>query len=99
MSLVKTAKPNGSHAGKLLQDCFKNLERPRNHQLLNTLTNFGMKSQENMRDCLRRAKELQLNLIDVGEIVSDQMLCSVVLKVMRNRFDRMWLHESLDEGR
>ena len=45
-----------------------------------------MYSQESMRDYLMEAEELQLTLIDVGENVSDQMLCSVVLKGLLNRF-------------
>ena len=77
LSLVKTAKPNGTQAWKLLQDCFKSRERPRIHQLLNKLTNLRMNSQESMSDCLMRVEELQLNLTDVGENVSGQMLCSV----------------------
>ena len=47
-----------------------------------------MYSQESMRDYLIRAEELQLNLTDVGENVSDQMLCSVVLKGLPNSFAR-----------
>ena len=86
LSLVKTAKPNGTQAWKLLQDCFKSRERPRIHQLLNKLTNLKMYSQESMRDYLMRTEELQLNLTDVGENVSDQMLCSVVLKGLPNSF-------------
>ena len=46
-----------------------------------------MYSQESMRDYLMRAEELQLNLIGVGENVSDQMLCSVVLKGLPNSFE------------
>ena len=45
LSLVKTAKPNGTQAWKLLQDGFKSRERPRIHQLLNKLTNLNMYSQ------------------------------------------------------
>ena len=86
LSLVKTAKPSGTQAWKLLQDCFKSRQRPRIHQLLNKLTNLKMYSQESMRDYLMRAEELQLNLTDVGENVSDQMLCSVVLKGLPNSF-------------
>ena len=51
---------------------------PRSHQLLNKLTNIRMTSQESMRDYLMRTEEL--NLTNVEETVSDQMLCSVVLK-------------------
>ena len=86
LSLVKTAKPNGRQAWKLLQDCFKSRERPRIHQILNKLTNLKMYSRESMRDYLMRAEELQLNLTDVGENVSDQILCSVVLKGLPNSF-------------
>ena len=50
LGLVKTAKPNGTQAWKLLQDCSKSRERPHIHQLLNELTNLRMYSQESMRD-------------------------------------------------
>ena len=86
VSLVKIAKPNGTLAWKLLNDCFKSRERPRIHQLLNKLTNLRLESQEKVRDYLIRAEELQLNLTDVGENISDQMLCSVVLKGLPSRF-------------
>ena len=86
LGLVKTAKPSGTQAWKLLQECFKSRERPRIHQHLNKLTNIKMYSQESMRDYLMRAEELQLNLTDVGENVSDRMLCSVVLKGLPNSF-------------
>ena len=45
-----------------------------------------MYSQESMRDYLMRAEELQLNLSDVGENVSDQMLCSLVLRGLPKSF-------------
>ena len=86
LSFVKTVKPNGTQAWKLLQDCFKSREDPRIHQLWNKLTNLRLNSQESMRDYLMRAEKLQLNLTDVGENVSEQMLCSVVLKGLPNSF-------------
>ena len=45
-----------------------------------------MNSQEIMRDYLMRAEELQLNLSDVRENVSNQILCSVVLEGLPNSF-------------
>ena len=69
-----------------MQDCFKSRERPRIHQLLNKLTILRMNSQKSMRDYLMRVEELQLKLTAVGENVSDQMLCSVVLKGLPNSF-------------
>ena len=39
-----------------------------------------------MRDFLMRAEELQLNLTDVGENFSDQMLCSVVVRGLPKSF-------------
>ena len=86
MNLVKTAKHNGTQAWKHLQDCFKSRGRPRINQRLNKLTNLRMNSQESMGDYLMRAEELHLNLTDVGENVSDQMLCAVVLKGLPNSF-------------
>ena len=83
---MRSAKPNGSLASKLLNDCFRSTKGPRIHQLLNKLTNLRLESQEKVRDYLIRAEELQLNLTDVGENISDQMLCSVVLKGLPSRF-------------
>ena len=74
LSSVKTAKPNGAQPWELLQECFKSRERPRIHHFLNKLTNLRMNSLESMLDYLIRAEKLQLNLIDVAETVSDQML-------------------------
>ena len=71
---------------KVFQDCFKRRERPRIHQRLNKLPNPRMISQGSMRECSMSAEELQFKLTDVGENVSDQMLCSVVLKDLRNKF-------------
>ena len=71
LSLVKTAKPNGTQSWELLQDCFKSRECPRIHELLNKLTNIRTTSQECLRYNLKRAEELKLYLINVGENVSD----------------------------
>ena len=76
----------GTQAWKLLQDCPKSCERPRTHQLSNNLTNLRMNSRESIRDSLMRTEELQPNRTDVGKNVSDQMLCSVVLKSLPNSF-------------
>ena len=65
---------------------FKSRERPRIHRLLNKLTNLRMNSTGGMRDSLMRAEEFQLNLTDVGENVSNQTLCSIVLKGLPNSF-------------
>ena len=40
-----------------------------------------------MSEYLKRAEEFQLNLTDVGENLSDQMLCSVILKGFPNSFE------------
>ena len=45
-----------------------------------------MNSQESMSDYLMRAEEIQLNLTDVGENISDQMVCLVVLISLSNNF-------------
>ena len=64
LSLVETAKPNGTQAWKLLHHCFESRELPRIHLLLNKLLNSRMNLQESMRDYLLKAEELQLNLTD-----------------------------------
>ena len=86
LSLARTCKPNGAEAWKTLQQFFKSNERPRIHKLLSSLTNLKLDVNESIRDYLVRAEELQLNLTDVGENVSDHMLCSVVLKGLPQTF-------------
>ena len=86
LSLIKCLKPNGTAAWRELQNCFKSKGRPRIHQLLNKLTNLKLVSSERIRDYLVRAEELELNLSEVNENVSDQMLCSVVLKGLPQQF-------------
>ena len=86
LSLIKCLKPNGTAAWRELQNYFKSKERPRIHQLLNKLTNLKLDSSESIRDYLIRAEELQLNLSEVNKNVSDQMLCSVVLKGLPLQF-------------
>ena len=86
MSLVETAKPNGTLAWKLLHVWFQSRDCPLIHQLLNKLTNLEKNLPESMRDYLIGAEELQLNLTDVGENASDQMLRSVVLNGSPNSF-------------
>ena len=49
LSSVKTAKPNGTQAWKLLQDFFKSRERPRIHKLLNKSTNKNVLTKKYAR--------------------------------------------------
>ena len=86
MSFVKSAKQYSGR--KFLQDCFLSSERVRTHQILNKLTNLNQRknSQESMHDYSMRAEELQHIIPDIGGIVCDQMLCSVVSKGSPNSF-------------
>jgi len=80
LKVIRPEKPDGAKAWIRLKDQFKSTERPRVHQLLHKLTNLKLLSGESILDYLTRAEDLQLELDTVKEAVSDQMLCSVVLK-------------------
>ena len=75
----KMPKPNETATWREL-DFFKSKEKPRIHQRLNKLINLKRDASERIRDYLVSAEELQLNVSEVNENVSDQMFCSVVLR-------------------
>jgi len=87
LKIIRSEKPNGAKAWKRLCEHFKSSERPRVHQLLHSLTNLRLKSTESVNDYLTRAEDLQLDLANVNESVSEQMLCSVVLKGLPKEYD------------
>jgi hypothetical protein len=78
--LVRSCKGDGTKAWKVLNDHFRSGERPRIQQLLHALTNLKLMSSETVPAYLIRAEDLKLNLSEVGEVISDQMMCSVVLR-------------------
>ena len=78
--LLRAHKGDGTKAWKVLNDRYKSSERPRIQQLLQSLTNHKLEAGESVSSYLIRAEDLRLNLTEVGETVSEQMMCSIVLK-------------------
>ena len=83
--LVRSCKGDGMSAWKCLHDHFKSGERPRIQQLLKNLTNLKHSAGESIANSLIRAEDLKLNLSEVGESTSEQMMCSVVLRGLQKR--------------
>ena len=78
--MIRGCKGNGTEAWKLLKSHFRSTERPRIQQLLHDLTNLKLEVGETVANYLIRTDDMKLSLSEVGETISDQMMCSVVLK-------------------
>ena len=85
--LIRVCKGDGTKAWKVLNEHFRSAERPRVQHLLQSLTNLKLMPGESVTDYLIRAEDIKLNLGEVGEPVSDQMMCSVVLKGLTKEYD------------
>ena len=68
-------------------DRSKSCERPRLQQLIEKLANLKMIANESVIDYITRAEELQSNLREVDEQVSEPMLISIILKDLTDDFD------------
>ena len=62
--------------------CVRGLKvlRPRLQKLIFVLTNLRKFSNENIVDYITRAKDMQLNLSEVDESISEKMFVSILLK-------------------
>lgn len=85
--LVRLHKNEGQEAWASLMSHFKGTERPRIQHLLSQLTSLRMGATETMPDYLLRAEELQIELAQVGESLSQNMLCSMVLQGLSSEYD------------
>lgn len=84
--MIRGCKGNGMEGWKVLRSHFRSTERPRIQQLLHDLTNLKLEASETVAQYLIRAEDMKLSLSEVGETISDQMLCSVVLKGLPRDF-------------
>ena len=83
---LRPYKGNGSKAWDVLRKRFKSFERPRLQKLISELTTLKKNSNETVIDYLTRAEEIQYNLEQVNEEVSDKMLISIFLKGLPKQF-------------
>jgi transposase InsO family protein len=84
---IRSYKPNGTAAWKALVQHFKSSERPRIHATMTKLTSIRMAQGETITDYLTRAEDLQMDLKEVGEEVSDSMFVAMVLKGLPHEYD------------
>ena len=84
---LRTYKGNGSKAWDVLRKKFKSFERPRLQKLISELTTLKKNSNETVIDYLTRADEIQNNLEQVNEGVSEKMLISVFLTGLPKQFE------------
>ena len=77
---LRPYKGKGSKAWEILCKMFKSAERPRLQQLISDITSIRMKANESVVDYITRAEELQYNLDEVDEGLSEKMFVSIILK-------------------
>ena len=66
---------------------FKCAERPRLQQLISDLTSIRMKAKESVVDYITRAEELQCNLDEVDQGLSEQFIVSIILKDLTEEYN------------
>lgn len=86
---IRAHKPNGTAAWKALVQQFKSSERPRIQKTMTKLTGLKMEQGETISDYLIRGEELQMDLQEVGESVSDAMFKAIVLKGLSRDYDNI----------
>ena len=84
---MRPYKEDSPKAWAVKCDRYKSCERPRLQQLIEKLTNLIMVAIESVVDYITRAEELQSNLREVDEQVSELMLISIILKGLTDDFD------------
>ena len=84
---LRPYKGNGSKNWDVLRKRFKSFERPRLQKLISELKTLKKNSNETVIDSLNRAEEIQYNLEQVNEGVSEKMLISIILKGLPKQFE------------
>ena len=80
-------KGDGAQAWVVLTKRFRSFERPRLQKLVSEHTSLVEKDNKNLIEDITRAEELQNNLKQVNEGLSDKMVTSILLKGLPNEFD------------
>ena len=84
---VRSYKGDGPAAWKALCDRFKRFERPRLQQLIEKLTSLRKDQNETIVDFITRAEDLQYNLSQVDEALSEQMIIPILLQGLPKEFE------------
>ena len=77
---LRPYRGKGSEAWSLFCKRFKRFERPRLQKLISDLTNLRKYNNESTVDYITRAEEIQLNLSEVDESISEKMFVWILLK-------------------
>ena len=85
---LRPYKEDGPKAWAIMCGQYKSSERPRQQQLIEKMTNLKMIANESVIVYITRAEELQTNLREGEEQVSEPMLISIILKGLRDEFDK-----------
>ena len=80
MLFLRSQKGDGPAAWGKLCERFRSYERPRLQHLIKKLTSHRKESSETVIEYITRAEDLQYNLKQIGEAVSEQMFISILLK-------------------
>ena len=84
---LRPYKGDGAQIWDVLTKRFRSFERPRLQKLVSELTSLVKRDNENLIDYITRAEELQYNLNQVNEALSEKMFTSILLKGLPNEFD------------
>ena len=87
LMLIKRDKPDGSAAWNRLQSYFKSTERPHVQRMLNEISNLKLEASESIKDYILRSENLQMNLQEAGEGISEKMMIAMLLKGLPKEFD------------
>ena len=84
---LRPYRGKGSEAWSVLCKRFKSFERPRLQKLISDLTNLRKYNNESIVDYITRAEDMQLNLSEVNESISENMFVSILLKGLPREFE------------
>ena len=76
-----------SEASSVLCKRFKSFERPRLQKLISDLKNLRKYNNESIVDYITRAEDMQLNLFEIDESISEKMFFSILLKGLPREFE------------
>ena len=84
---LRPYKGDGAQAWDVLTKRFRSFERPRLQKLVSELTSLVKRDDESLIEYITRAEELQFNLNQVNEGLSEKMFTSILLKGLPNEID------------
>ena len=87
---LRPYKGDGSQAWDVLTKRFRSFERPRLQKLVSELSSLVKRDDESLIEYITTSEELQFNLNQVNEGLSEKMFTSILLKALPNEFDNFF---------